>query len=111
MCADAESLDESGGDWMKMNSIGQRTASLVVLLTVGTTTTALAQQPIHNPMTLMDLDENESVSLQELRKFRPDTTDEMFARWDVDDSGGLEQAELMSAVREILANEAATNDK
>ena len=96
---------------MKKNSIGQRTALLVAFLTVGTTTTALAQRPGHNPMTLMDLNKNGSVSLKELRSFRPDTTDEMFARWDLDDSGELEQEELMSAIREILANEAATNDR
>jgi len=35
----------------------------------------------------------------------------MFARWDADDSGELEQEELMSAVREILANEAANEDR
>jgi EF hand len=96
---------------MKENSIGQRTALLVAFLAVGTTTTALAQRPGHNPMTLMDLNKNGSVSLKELRNFRPDTTDEMFARWDVDGSGELEQEELMSAVREILANEAATNNR
>ena len=96
---------------MKKKSICQGTALLVASLTVGTTSTALAQRPGHNPMTVMDLNKNGSVSLKELRNFRPDTTDEMFARWDVDDSGELEQEELMSAVREILANEAATNDK
>lgn len=96
---------------MIKNSIGRRTALLVALLTMGTTTTALAQRPGHNPMTLMDLNKNGSVSLKELRNFRPDTTDEMFARWDVDGSGELEQEELMSAVREILANEAANDDR
>lgn len=84
----------------------QRTALVVAFLTVGTTITALAQGPGHNPMTLMDLNKNGSVSLKELRNFRPDTTDEMFARWDVDGSRELEQEELMSAIREILANEA-----
>ena len=61
-------------------------------------------------MTLMNLNKNGSVSLKELREFRPDTTDEMFARWDVDDSGELEQEELMSAIWEILAKEAAVDD-
>jgi Ca2+-binding EF-hand superfamily protein len=96
---------------MKENSIGQRAALLVAILTMGTTTTALAQRPGHNPMTVMDLNKNGSVSLRELRNFRPDTTGEMFAQWDVDGSGELEQEELMSAVREILANEAATDDR
>ena len=95
---------------MKKNSIGQMTALLVAFLAVGTIGTAFAQRPGHNPMTLMDLNKNGSVSLKELREFRPDTTDEMFARWDVDDSGELEQEELMSAIWEILAKEAAADD-
>ena len=95
---------------MKQNSIGQMTALLVAFVAVGTIATAFAQRPGYNPMTLMDLNKNGSVSLKELREFRPDTTDEMFARWDVDDSGELEQEELMSAIWEILAKEAAADD-
>ena len=91
---------------MKKIAISQGAVIMVAFLTVGTTIIALAQGPGHNPMTLMDLNKNGSVSLKELRNFRPDTTDEMFARWDTDDSGELEQEELMSAIREILANEA-----
>lgn len=95
---------------MNRNSIDRITAILVVSLAAGSITTTFAQRPGHNPMTLMDRDKNGSVSLKELRDFRPDTTDEMFARWDVDGSGELEQEELMSAVREILAKQAATDD-
>jgi Ca2+-binding EF-hand superfamily protein len=62
-------------------------------------------------MTLMDRDKNGSVSLQELRKFRPEITDEMITRWDVDASGELEQEELMSAVRKILAKRAEIDHK
>ena len=95
---------------MKKHLIGQMTTLLVAFVAVGTIATAFAQRPGHNPMTLMDLNKNGSVSLKELREFRPDTTDEMFARWDVDDSGELEQEELMSAIWEILAKEAAADD-
>jgi hypothetical protein len=35
----------------------------------------------------------------------------MFARWDVDGSGELDQEELMSAVREIFAKSAETYDR
>ena len=94
---------------MNRNSIGLVTAIMVAFLAVGTIATAFAQRPGHNPMTLMDRDKNGSVSLKELRDFRPDITDEMFTRWDVDGSGELEQEELMSAVREILAKQAETD--
>ena len=95
---------------MKKHLIDQMTTLLVAFVAVGTIATAFAQRPGHNPMTLMDLNKNGSVSLKELREFRPETTDEMFARWDVDDSGELEQEELMSAIWEILAKEAAADD-
>jgi len=80
---------------MKRNSFGQTTALAVELVAAGPIATAFAQRPGHNPMTLMDRDKNGSVSLKELRNFRPETTDEMFAQRDVDGSGELAQEELM----------------
>jgi hypothetical protein len=52
---------------------------------------AFAQRPGHNPMTFMERDKNSSVPVKELRDCRSDTADRMFARWDVDGSGKLEQ--------------------
>ncbi|HNP35409.1 MAG TPA: EF-hand domain-containing protein [Woeseiaceae bacterium] len=95
---------------MNRNSIAQTSALLVAFIAAGTIATAFAQRPGHNPMTLMDRDKNGSVSLKELRDFRSEITDEIFARWDVDGSGELEQEELMSAVREILAKQAKKDD-
>ena len=95
---------------MKKSLIGQTITLLVAFVAMDTITAVLAEPPGRNPMTLMDRDKNGAVSLQELRNFRPDTTGEQFRRWDVDGSGELEQEELMSAIREILANEAATAD-
>ena len=87
------------------------TIVLVAFFAMGTITASMAEPPGRNPMTLMDRDKNGAVSLQELRDHRPETTDEQFRRWDVDDSGELEQEELMSAIREILARQAETDDK
>ena len=53
----------------------------------------------------------EQTTENQIWEFRPDTTDEMFARWDVDGSGELDQEELMSAVREIFAKSAETYDR
>ena len=96
---------------MNRNTIGRTTVLVVAFVAAGPITSAFAERPGHNPMTLMDRDKNGSVSLKELRDFRSEITDEMFARWDVDGSGELEQEELMSAVREILAKQAIKDDR
>ncbi len=96
---------------MKNKSTEQITALLVAFIAMNTITVSLAEPPGHDPLTHMDQDKNAAVSLQELRRHRPDTTDKQFRRWDVDGNGQLEQEELMSAIREILANEAAAADR
>jgi len=96
---------------MNKSSIGQIITVMVAFFAMDTITAGADEPPGHNPMTLMDRDKNGAVSLQELRDHQPETTDEQFRRWDVDDSGELEQEELMSAIREILARQAATNDR
>ena len=96
---------------MNKSAIGQITAVLAAFFAMDTITAGVEEPPGRNPMTLMDRDKNGAVSLQELRDHRPETTDEQFRRWDVDGSGELEQEELMSAIREILARQAATDDR
>jgi DNA invertase Pin-like site-specific DNA recombinase len=69
------------------------------------------ERPMPRTFAYVRVSTTEQTTENQIWEFRPDTTDEMFARWDVDGSGELDQEELMSAVREIFAKSAETYDR
>lgn len=75
---------------------------LIISLGMVRTDSTSAQPPGRNPMALMDQDKNGSVSLEELRAYKPQVTDKNFAQWDRDDNGELNKEELTAAIREVL---------